>query len=245
MNEPSRTNPAFTQEIDLGNILTLEQILAKAPWYTLLTSEDQQLVQRTSSEKIVSEGEFVVRVGDPSTYWMGVVNGLLRMYVVSSDGRETVLSCIADGEWCGEGSLLKQERRRYGATALQNSRVALVPLETFLHLREVSVLFNHYLQDIMNARIGSLIARLEAERLLSPERRVANNVATLCRSKRGIQDMRLDIPQHDLAMICGLSRPRTNVALGVLEDMGYIHIEFRSLKVLNLIALTAYGDAAN
>lgn len=225
--------------------LPLEKILAIAPWYALLGLQDQQLVQRTSSEKFVATGDFIVCAGDPSTSWMGVATGLVQMYVVGSDGRETTLGCVGESEWCGEGSLLKRERRRYDAIALQPSRIVLVSLETFLHLRETSIPFNHFLQDLMNARMSSFVETLIADRLLSPERRVASCVAALCRGKNEAQEITLDLLQHELALICGLSRPRTNSALRVLAHMGHIQIEFRSLRVLNLAALNSYRTRAD
>lgn len=225
--------------------LPLEMILASAPWYALLPLADQLLVQRTSSEKFVPTGGFLVCSGDPSTFWIGVATGLVQMYVVGSDGRETILGCVGEGEWCGEGSLLKRERLRYDAIALQPTRIVLVSLATFLHLRETSVPFNHFLQDLMNARMSSFIETLVADRLLSPERRVASCVSALCRGKDEASEVALDIRQHELALICGLSRPRTNSALQILAHRGFLQVGFRSLIVLNLAALNAYRVAAD
>lgn len=223
----------------------LEKVLALTPWYALLCPEDQQLVQRTSSEKFVAAGEFIVCAGDPSTSWMGIASGLVQMYVVGSDGRETTVGCVGEGEWCGEGSLLKRERLRYDAIALQPSRIVLVSRETFLHLRDTNIPFNHFLQNLMNARMSSFVETLVADRLLSPERRVASCMAALCRGKNKATEITLDILQHELALICGLSRPRTNAALRELAHLGHVQIEFRSLKVLNLSALNIYRNTSD
>jgi CRP/FNR family cyclic AMP-dependent transcriptional regulator len=220
--------------------LPLETVLANAPWYALLTQSDQNLIRRTSSEKFVATGDFIVCAGDPPTFWMGVATGLVQMYVVSGDGRETILGCVGEGEWCGEGSLLKRERLRYDAIALQPTRIVLVSFETFLYLRATNIPFNHFLQDLMNARMSSFIETLVADRLLSPERRVASCIAALCRGKNEAKKVTLDIRQHELALICGLSRPRTNSALQVLAHKGYLQVEFRGLVVLDLTALNGF-----
>lgn len=225
--------------------LPLAQVLDQSPWYLMLEEYLQQLVQRTSSEKLVPAGGVIVRAGDPSTHWMGVINGLVQMSVMGADGRETTLGCVDEMQWCGEGSLLKREPRRYDAVALRPSRIALVPIDTFLQLREASLPFNHYLQDLMNARMSSFIATLEADRLLGPEQRVAKCVATLCRHMRGNAEIALDITQHDLALICGLSRQRTNACLQMLVQLGLVRVEFKSLQVVNLEDLKKYGDTVN
>lgn len=223
--------------------LPLGRVLEQTPWYRALEDDQQQLVQRSSSEKLVPAGGFIVRVGDPSIHWMGVIKGLVHMSVSGNDGRETTLCCVEETQWCGEGSLLKREPGRYDAIALRPSRIALVPIDTFLHLRTVSLPFNHYLQDLMNARMSSFIATLEADRLLGPEQRVATCVATLCRHMQGNADIALDITQHELALICGLSRQRTNACLQVLVQLGYVRVEFKNIRVANLAALANYGNA--
>lgn len=226
----------------MSECLALYQILEKAPWYITLGEEEQQLVQRSSSEKLVPTGGLIVRTGDPSTHWIGVIKGLVQMSVTGSDGRETTLGCVGETQWCGEGSLLKRERRRYDAIALRPSRIALVPIETFLHLRHVNLPFNHYLQDLMNARMSSFITTLEADRLLGPEQRVAKCVTTLCRHAQDNRDIALDITQHDLALICGLSRQRTNACLQVLVQLGYVRVEFKNLTVVDLAGLIEYSN---
>lgn len=227
----------------MSDELSLGQVLEQTPWYKALEDDQQQLVQRSSSEKLVPAGGFIVRVGDPSIHWMGVIKGLVQMSVSGNDGRETTLGCVEETQWCGEGSLLKRELRRYDAIALRPSRIALLPIDTFLHLRKVSLPFNHYLLDLMNGRMSSFIATLEADRLLGPEQRVATCVATLCRHMKGSADIALDITQHDLALICGLSRQRTNACLQVLVQLGHIRLEFKSIRIANLAALANYGNA--
>jgi CRP-like cAMP-binding protein len=226
----------------MSDDLPLCQVLEQTPWYITLEEEQQQLVQRSSSEKLVPIGGLIVRAGDPSIHWMGVIKGLVQMSVIGTDGRETTLGCVDEAQWCGEGSLLKRERRRYDAIALRPSRIALVPIDTFLQLRNVSLPFNHYLQDLMNARMSSFIGTLEADRLLGPEQRVAKCVATLCRQVQGNADIALDITQHDLALICGLSRQRTNACLQVLVQLGHIRVEFKSVRVVSLADLIDYGN---
>ena len=223
--------------------LPLYQILKQTPWYLLLDDDLKQLVQRSASEKRVPAGGVIVRVGDPSVHWIGVIKGMVQMSVAGADGRETTLGCVSETQWCGEGSLLKRERRRYDAIALRPSRIVLVPIDTFLALREVSLPFNHYLQDLMNARMSAFIATLEADRLLCPEQRVAKCVATLCRHVQGNTDIALDITQQDLALICGLSRQRTNACLQVLVQLGHICVEHKSLRVINLKDLKDYSNA--
>ncbi|MBV7429312.1 Crp/Fnr family transcriptional regulator [Acidovorax sp. sif0715] len=198
--------------------------LESSAWYRVLSPELQAVVLRTASERITVPGELVAHRGQPCTHWYGLVRGFLQMYVVASDGAETTLYCLREGEWGGEGSLLKKELRQYDLRSLTPAHLCLVPVETFETLRQSSIAFNHVICDIMNARMGVFVGMLEASRLRGPETRVARALLMLADSQ-GEAVQELLISQQELALICGLSRQRVNVALSVFKPRGIVRIE--------------------
>ena len=155
---------------------SLRAFLEKQPWYRALSAELRSLVLNTVCERTAGPGDYIARSGEPSAHWYGLIRGFLQMYVVGSDGAETTLYCMREGEWGGDGSLLKRERRRCD-----------------------------FLCEIMNERIGVFVGMLEASRLRAPEMRLARALLMLAdRKAEGSQE--ISIPQHELALICGLSR---------------------------------------
>ena len=77
--------------------------------------------------------------GDPFDYWTGIVTGLARMGTVSSGGKAASFAGLTAGAWFGEGSVLKNEPRRYDVVALRDTRLALMDRSTFFWLFENSV----------------------------------------------------------------------------------------------------------
>ncbi|WP_342621034.1 Crp/Fnr family transcriptional regulator [Rhodoferax sp. GW822-FHT02A01] len=175
-------------------------------------------------ERELDAGEYVARVGDPSAHWYGVMRGHLQMYVVTPEGNETTLYYLREGEWCGDGSLLKGELLQYDLRTLTTVHLCLVTAQTFNVLRNSSLEFSNFLCDVMNARMGVFVGMLAASRLLGPEGRVAK--ALLMLTKDRLEDtQRLSIHQHDLALICGLSRQRVNMALSFFKQNGIVHTD--------------------
>ena len=218
----------------------LQEFLEKWPWFRTLSPELRALTQTTAIARTVSSGEYVARAGEPCNHWYGLMHGFLQMYVVSADGAETTLYCLREGEWGGDGSLLKKEALRYDLRALTPAHLCMIPAKTFETLRQSSIAFNHFLCDTMNERMGVFVGMLAASRLLGPEMQVARALLMLA-DKRGEDAQTLSIPQHELALICGLCRQRVNAAIRTFNRHGLVHSEPRKGSlVVNVSSLRNY-----
>jgi CRP/FNR family cyclic AMP-dependent transcriptional regulator len=228
---------AATQQAPAASFI---EFLGSWPWYRALPAELQRLIVDTTVERTAAAGEYIARAGEPCMHWYGVMRGFLQMYVVGSDGTETTLYCVGEGRWAGEGSLLKKELRRYDLRSLTPSHLFMVPVETFETLRRSSIEFNHFLCEIMNERMGVFVGMLAASRLLGPEMRVARGLLMLASNQAG-NAQELLIPQHELALICGLSRQRVNMALSELKRFGLVRSELhKGIVLVNVARLRAY-----
>src|SRR3982750_1360929 len=116
--------------------------------------------------------------GDQFEYWTGVVTGLARMGIVSAGGKAASFAGLTAGAWFGEGSVLKQEPRRYDVMALRDTRLALMDRATFFWLFENSVGFNRFLVRQLNERLGQFIGMLEGNRTLDAPAGLARSLAS-------------------------------------------------------------------
>jgi len=216
------------------------EFLERWSWYRALSPDLQRLILDTTVERTAEAGEYIARAGEPCLHWYGLLRGFLQMYVVGADGSETTLYCLPEGHWGGEGSLLKKELRRYDLRSLTPSHIFMVPAETFETLRHSSIEFNHFLCEIMNERMAAFVGMLEASRLLGPEMRVARGLLMMASNRTG-DAQGLAIPQHELALICGLSRQRVNMAISELKRIGLVRSEFhKGILVVDVPKLRAH-----
>ena len=230
----STTEPGHSQPTGLN------AFLERWPWYHALSIELQRLMLETTTERTAAAGEYIARAGEPCLHWYGLVRGFLQMYVLAADGSETTLYCLREGQWGGDGSLLKKELRRYDLRALTPSHIFLVPATTFETLRHASIAFNHFLCEILNERMGTFVGMLEATRLLGPEMRVARGLLMLANNVAA-DAQELSIPQHELALICGLSRQRVNMALSEFRRVGFVlNDPHKGILLVDVPRLRAY-----
>ena len=153
---------------------TLADALRSSIWAQGLTAPQLERVLVDTKERAVAAGGYVAHKGEPVDAWLGVVDGLVKMSSVSPAGKLVTFTGVTSGGWFGEGSVLKDSRRKYDIVALRDSRIAVMPRATFLWLLESSIPFNRFLLTQLNERLGQFIALVEYDRMLEPDARVAS-----------------------------------------------------------------------
>jgi CRP-like cAMP-binding protein len=222
---------------------SLDDLLAASPWAGELDPAALRRLKADCLERSVAAGGLVCRKGDPVEHWIGVIDGLVKISAVSVEGKAVTFTGVPSGGWFGEGSLLKDEPRRYDAVALRDSRIACLPRATFQWLLDSSIPFNRHLLVQLNERLGQFIATVEFDRLLGPDARVARCLAQLFNPLLYPgSGPRLAISQSELGYLTGLSRQRVNQALQALEKAGLLRVDYGSITVVSLAGLRCFGE---
>ena len=217
-------------------------MLRRTSWAQALSAEDFARAREGTIERLVPSGGYVCRKGEPVDHWHGVIEGLVKMSSDWLTGKTASFTGIAAGGWFGEGSVLKDEPRRYDMVALRDSRIACMRRETFHWLLDNSIAFNRFIINQINERLGLFIGLLESHRLLDADARVARTMAALFHPvlQPGIES-RIAISQEEIGYLAGISRQRANRALRTLEDAGFLTTEYGGITVLDLEGLRRFG----
>jgi CRP-like cAMP-binding protein len=147
------------------------------------------------------------------------------------------------GGWFGEGSVLKDEPRKYDLVALSDTRLAMMARPTFMWLYENSTGFNRFLVRQLNERMGQFIATIEYDRILGPKARVARNISWFFNPVLyPVTSPEIAIGQEELALLAGLSRPVVSRSLQALEAEGLLKVEHGRINVFDVDALGRYEE---
>ncbi|MGE8397849.1 MAG: Crp/Fnr family transcriptional regulator [Comamonas sp.] len=215
-----------------------EQEIEAIPWMRLLLPKERERAAAALQVTHACAGEYVVHAGKPVSYWLGLIEGLLKMSADNVEGLTMTFTGVPPGGWFGEGTCIKREPYRYNIQALRKSVIAGIPVETFQWLLDNSLGFNRFIMNQLNERLGQFIAAREIDRISNPDVRVARSLAALFNPVLypNVREV-LRITQQELAYLVGLSRQRVNEALSHLEQHGAIQVEYGGLRVLDLQAL--------
>ena len=224
-----------------SNQVTMINTIRQSPWAQSLTSEQMAQVECDMIERFVPAGGYICRKGESVDYWIGAIDGLLKMSSMSAEGKTITFTGLLGGGWFGEGSLLKEGPRQYDVIALRDTRLALMPRRTFLWLLDSSIGFNRFVMNLLNERLGMFISLVEYDRMLDTNARLARCLAALFNPhlNPGISP-NLKISQEELGYLCNASRQRVNGAVRALEQAGLVQAEYGGITILDLDGLRTY-----
>ncbi len=220
---------------------TAHDFVRSAIWAGELAEDEIERARRGFTERSYSKGSYVCHRGDKLDYWTGVVTGLVKISAISRSGKAMTFAGAGPGGWFGEGSVLKDEPRKYDLVAIRDTRLAMLNKSTFFWLYENSTGFNRFLVRQLNERMGQFIATIEYDRILDPKARVARNLSWLFNPVLypGTGG-HIEITQEELGLLAGVSRQVANRSLQALEEEGLLKVEHERITVLDLDRLSEY-----
>ena len=222
-------------------MIPAEELRQIASWSLDLTPEEFEEARGGISTKVYGKGAYVCHVGDRLESWTGVADGLLKMSTTSRSGKSATLAGLRGGAWFGEGTIIKNEPRRYDLVALRETRVALMRRQTFSWLFEHSAAFNRFLVHQFNERLAQFIGLAEYDRMLGATGRLARNLAWLFNPiLYPGQGRTLAISQEELGLLAGISRQMANQSLAKLAELGLVEIGHNEVTILDLERLARY-----
>jgi CRP-like cAMP-binding protein len=235
----SKPRPAGRQPA----LLSIPALLGASVWFPQLDRDAQARVLDEMREESVVAGAALCRRGDTPLHWYGTLEGLLKWSITSDDGRCVTFGGLSVGSWFGEGTLLRAVPRSADIIALRDSRVAVLPLDTFQWLHRTQMSFNHFLLAQINERLHWFMGNYAAHRLLDADSQVARALAGLFHPwLHPGSDAHLQTSQEEIANLSGLSRQRCNAALNRLREAGLLRIEYGGITVVDLEGLRRFVE---
>jgi len=220
----------------------VKRLFTQSPWTECLNPDQRRRTLGSLYAKSYAGGEVICRKGAISNVWIGIAEGLIQLGIESKKGKQLSLATgVPPGSWFGEGSLLKKEPRKYNVVALRKSTVVFMPEQIFFELLNENFAFNRFLLIQINERLGQFIGNMEHDRLLSPEEKVAQSLATMFNNLLYPNaDNKLKITQEELGNLAGVSRQRVNQALHLLQEERILTVNYGEISILDMEALRAF-----
>ena len=202
----------------------IDSLLAATPLFSAATPDElATLAVRARTVKIPARGLLFSR-GDPGSQLYLLASGLIRIGVVSPEGRDVTYALIRPGEVFGEIAVLDGGPRSADATAMEDSELIAVERRDLIAFLERRPVHSARLLTIVCQRVRAADALIEDLFFLAATNRLAKYLLALSETAgaNSAGEITIKVSQQEVADHIGISRERVNKLLTKWEQAGLV-----------------------
>ena len=216
-----------------------------AKHFLLREADAKTLDQLVASSIVVSYGnrQRIFDKGDDGDRLLGVLGGQVRIFVMSSEGRELIMNVIMPNELFGEISLIDGKPRSASAVAIGPTDLLHIRRQDFLSLLQKNGDLCLKFMGILCERVRWTSGLLEDASLLDLPSRLAKRLLSLA---AGIGEKQGDgirigvkLSQTDLGNMLGVTREAVNKQLREWKKDGLVDMHDGQVLIVNPKSLSA------
>ncbi len=231
----------------MASKLQLNDILTASEIFEALGDVARTAVIEELRPMSYAAGQSIFSRGDEGCDLFIVLDGRVRLSVLTADGREFSFSHAGPGAIFGEIAMLDNKRRTADATAVCRTEAMLLSRAALQRLIASEPTVAQAIITFLCHRLRQADMQLEGVALHRVEVRLARYLAGAAAQvpaageDDGDVELDLGMSQGELALLLGASRPKVNGALMALEEQGVIRRAGSKLKC-NLEDLRAVAE---
>lgn len=216
---PSRRDPPVTLRENVLSCFEHEMVCRCALFGELPLPIVRSLLREATLTSYVP-AELIFSRGDPANRFFVVLEGRVKLFVVNTNGQESVIDLVATGATFAEAAMFGPGRMPVNAEAMMHTRLLVIPADALMSRiiddAEVSLL----MLSSLARRQRQLIDQVLDLKVHSPGKRLASMLLDLTTSDDGAEAIRLPMSKAALAGQLGITPESMSRALSRLSRFG-------------------------
>ncbi len=210
-----------------------QKILAETPLFSGL--EDAQLGQlaRIALHRSYRKGEIIFSEGDPADGFYVVAEGRVKIFKVSSDGKEQILHIFGRRHPFGEVPVFAGQRFPAMAQAIAPSRILFLPRQAFVELISENPSLALNMLAVLSRRLRDFTVQIENLSLKEVPGRLASYLIFLSTEQGSAESVVLKISKGQLASLLGTIPETLSRIFARMSDQGLIHVRGRTIDLID------------
>jgi len=214
----------------MENILN---IIAAIPLFNGLPDDQLSAIREIAVGKQFNKGQTIFSEGDQTKGFFVVVDGRVKIYKVSSEGKEQILHIFEAGQSFGEVTVFTGQQLPANAQTLAKSRLLLFPRNTFVGLVTDNPSLALNLLAIMSKKLRQFAAQIENLSLKEIPARLASYLIYLA-EEQGTEDaVTLNVSKGQLASLLGTIPETLSRIFAKLSGQNLIRVEGPKITLLD------------
>lgn len=215
--------------------------VSMVPLFNHLSGEDQEQIDRLVSHRHFHKGETIWQPGNDPLLII-VARGTLKVYMISSSGREQLLRILNPGDYEGVNTLLGAMAQDIFIDSITDTEVCLLIKKDFTALLSRTPQLALKLLELYAQRMADTENQTRFLTMENVETRLATYLQALSLQVSPSSHLPLPMKMKDLASYLGTTPETLSRKLHNLENKGIISRKGRKLRILSPSALTELAE---
>ena len=215
----------------MENILN---IISAIPLFNGLPDDQLSAIRQIAVEKKYNKGQAIFSEGDETKGLFVVVDGRIKIYKVSSEGKEQILHIIEAGQSFGEVTVFTGQQLPANAQALVKSQLLLFPRSAFVGLVTANPSLALNLLAIMSKKLRQFAVQIENLSLKEIPARLASYLIYLAEEQSSEDVVTLNVSKGQLASLLGTIPETLSRIFAKLSGQNLIRVEGPKITLLDL-----------
>jgi CRP-like cAMP-binding protein len=219
--------------------VTHRELIRDVPLLTRLAEEDLRALAARGKVQRHPAGAVIFQEGDPGDSLHIVIEGDVRIAVLSGSGEEATVAMLGPGEFVGDLALLDGRPRSATAIASRPTKTLVVTRDDFARWLGQRPRAALALLEALSLRVRRTDEALADLAFLGLPQRLAKRLLMLASGRSGgaAPGVRLRVTQSELGSMLGVSRESVNKQLNRFARQGWIALGRGSVTLHDIEAL--------
>lgn len=208
-------------------------LIAASPLFQGLPVHELGEIEKIAIEKSYGKDETIFFEGDEGTGFFMVLEGRVKIFKMSLQGKEQILHIFGEGEPFGEVPVFHGQPFPASAETLLKSRLLYFPRKEFIDLvtRSPSIALN--MLAVLSMRLRRFTVQIENLSLKEVPARLASYLLYLAEEQGRADRVELAISKGQLASLLGTIPETLSRIFAKMSEEGLIEVQGRTILLLD------------
>lgn len=218
------------------------EILSGTSLFQGLPEKQLQDIAAIALTKEYQKGEMIFSEGDSGDGFYVVIEGLIKIFKVSTEGKEQILHIFGGGEPIGEVPVFSGQKFPASALVLKKSRVLFFPRRSFVELLIAHTSLALNMLAVLSMRLRQFTVQIENLSLKEVPGRLAAYLLYLAEEQANRKVVSLSISKGQLASLLGTIPETLSRILARMSSQQLIVVKGRTIQLLDLEGLQELSE---
>jgi CRP-like cAMP-binding protein len=209
------------------------EYIAAIPLFEGLSHTQYHKLAHIVVDHSYQRGETIFAEGDEGAGFYVLISGKVKIFKLSSEGKEQILHVFGPGEPFGEASVFAGQEFPANAETLEKSRIFFFPRAAFTELVKEDPSLALNMLAILSRRLRKFTVLVEDLSLKEVPGRLAAYLLYVSEQREGADDLTLDIAKGQLAGLLGTIPETLSRIFTKMVRHGLIQSDGPHIKILD------------